>query len=122
MKTKILLLIIFSSIGILVRGQPKSGTIGVYKRISIVHNGKVTHTNDDAHYITFTKNGCYSSDAAGNTLGYNPMQYVKTEKNLYCYSTLLNNVKAQVYFSSDFSRINVRHGDYVDGFPNVYRM
>lgn len=94
--------------------QNNSNTTRLYKRVSIVQNGSKKTTNDDAHFITFTKNGFYVSDSNGNTLGGNLIKFIKNENNLHCYSGVINGANTDVFFSNDYSRINIRYGDRTD--------
>jgi hypothetical protein len=109
---------LLSSVLLLVGCPQLSGQTRLYKRIAIVTNGVRKAMNDDAHYITFTDQGCYWSDKAGLILGGAFARYIKDENNLHCYSELLSDGNtASLFFSNDYSRINVR---YNGGKTHVY--
>lgn len=86
----------------------------LYKRVMIVRNGVKTNKNDDAHYITFNKKGCYESDKNGYKNGNSSLiEYIKDENNLHCFYGNCPSGMANYYFSNDYSRLNVRLNDGV---------
>lgn len=99
------------SCGILAVSQNNNYITRLYKRISVVQNNKKQSTNDDAHFITFTRNGFYVSDSKGYSLGGNLVKFVKNDNNLHCYRGVIDGVDSEVFFSNDYSRINIKCGD-----------
>lgn len=91
--------------------QNHNGVTNLYRRILIVENNQKRTTNDDAHFITFTAKGFYTSDANGMSVGEQLIPFVKNEKSFHCYSGFFNGQYSQVFFSSDYSRINVIQGN-----------
>lgn len=88
--------------------QSPSGKTSLYKRVQIIENGSKRSVNDDAHFITFTANGCYASDSQGIGAGGGVIKYVKDDRGFHCYRGNFGGTYADVIFSSDYSRINVR--------------
>lgn len=87
-----------------------------YKRVAIVNNGKRTTTNDDAHYITFNSKGCYDSDKNGIAdISTCFVRFIKNANNMHCYKGPTYYGKAEYFFNSDYSRLNVKteSGTYV---------
>lgn len=76
----------------------------------VIENGRKTSANDDAHFITFNTKGCYASDMSGNTIGGGLLKFIKHENGLHCYSGMVNGVNSDIFFSSDYSRINIKSG------------
>lgn len=91
--------------------QNHNGITHLYKRILIVENNQKRATNDDAHFITFTAKGFYTSDANGMSVGEQLVPFVKNDKSYHCYSGFFNGRHSHVFFSSDYSRINVTQGN-----------
>lgn len=91
--------------------QNPSGRTMLYKRVMIVENNTKKTTNDDAHFITFNDKGCYASDEEGFSLGYTFMKFIKHQDNLHCYSGAVDGTAAEIFFSNDYSRINIRVGN-----------
>lgn len=88
-----------------------------YKRIKIVEKGRVTNVNDDAHYITFTKTGCYDSDVNGISTTSSGLKYIKSNNDIMCYYGICNyGACCYYYVSSSRDRINLEN----DGVVYVY--
>lgn len=86
----------------------------MYKRIMTVMNGNKQATNDDAHYITFNDKGCYESDKNGiSDNGNKFIKFIKNENNLHCYYGNGFFGNAFYYFSSDYSRLNIKMDDII---------
>lgn len=86
----------------------------MYKRIMIVTNGNKQIVNDDAHYITFNKKGCYESDKNGiSDNGNKFIKFTKDENNLHCYYGGGFYGDAFYYFSLDYSRLNIKTGNSI---------
>lgn len=79
----------------------------LYKRVMVVREGVKTVKNDDAHYITFTKKGCYDSDKRGIATSGNFINFTKDEKNLHCFYGRSYWGYAYYYFSNNYSRLNI---------------
>lgn len=80
-----------------------------YKRVMVVENGRKVNKNDDAHYITFNKKGFYESDKNGYENGNSSfVDFIKDENGYHCYFGNGYYGANHYYFSSDFSRLNVR--------------
>jgi len=80
----------------------------LYKRVMIVDNGNKMNKNDDAHYITFTDQGCYESDKDGFASEDRIIKFIKDENgNHYYYGSCIFG-KADYYFSNDYSRLNIQ--------------
>lgn len=80
-----------------------------YRRVKIVTNGIQQSVNDDAHYLTFSSNGFYESDANGYSVGNSKMiEFVKDDIGLHCYSGPGFYGYGNYFFSSDYSRINLK--------------
>mgnify|MGYP000174679189 FL=1 len=89
----------------------------MYKRIMTVINGNKQTMNDDAHYITFNNKGCYESDKNGiSDNGSSFIKFIKNENSLHCYFGNGFFGNAFYYFSSDYSRLNIK----VDDITHVY--
>lgn len=81
----------------------------MYKRIMIVENNNKKKMNDDVHYITFNSKGCYESNEKGISENeYKFMKFIKKENNLHCYYGNGFFGNAYYYFSSDYSRLNIK--------------
>lgn len=91
-----------------------------YKRVKIVENGVSKNCNDDIHFITFTNEGCYESDAKGFTENSsNFLTFSHSENGIKCYHGKGYYGNARYYFSTDLSRLNL----YVnDNLIYVYQM
>lgn len=76
-----------------------------------VKDGNKTTKNDDAHYITITSTTCYDSDENGYEASGRFLKFIKNENNLHCYYGLCKWGYAHYYFSSDYSRLNVKAND-----------
>lgn len=85
----------------------------LYKRVAIVKKGNRKTVNDDAHYLTFNKKGCYESDANGLSQGGELIRFRKKENNIHCYYGNSSFGMAHYYFSNDFSRLNIRLDDNI---------
>ncbi len=83
----------------------------LYKRVAIVKNGNRQTVNDDAHYLTFNKNGCYESDANGYSLGGDLIKFRKDENNIHCYYGNGMYGPSHYYFSSNYERLNIKIDD-----------
>lgn len=83
----------------------------LYKRVMIVKEGVRINKNDDAHYLTFTNNGCYESDKNGYSTSDKFLKFIKNENNLHCYYGSCSFGNANYYFSNDFSRLNIKLND-----------
>lgn len=88
----------------------------LYKRVMIIRNGTKNSVNDDAHFITFTKDGFYVSDQNGYGIGGNLIRHIKDDDGLHCYMGVIDGQHSEVFFSSDYSRINIKVNNQV----NVY--
>lgn len=97
--------------------QSSFGQTYRYKRVMIVDGGVRKSANDDAHYITFNSNGLYESDKSGYATGSKFVRFVKDANGLHCYYGNGYFGNAHYYFSSDYSRLNVRLG----GVTYVYQ-
>lgn len=106
-KLKFVILILLASVSIGVAQSP-TGRTSLYKRVQIIENGSKRSVNDDAHFITFTANGCYASDSQGIGAGGSLIKYVKDDRGFHCYRGNFGGMYADVIFSSDYRRINVR--------------
>lgn len=80
----------------------------LYKRVAIVKNGYRSTTNDDAHYLTFNKSGCYESDANGYSLGGGLIKFRKNDNNLHCYYGQGAYGLSHYYFSNNYGRLNIK--------------
>lgn len=109
-KTNLLILALICALIPAIAQKQTSGT-RLYKRVMIVQGGNKKSTNDDAHFITFNNNGCYVSDSNGYSTGDGLMKFVKNDNNLHCYSGTVDGQVADLFFSSDYSRLNIRKGD-----------
>ena len=77
----------------------------------IVKDGIKTNKNDDAHYITINDKGCYESNKDGFSTNDGFIKFTKNENNIHCYYGDCSFGMAHYYFSSDYSRLNVRIND-----------
>ncbi len=82
--------------------------IVLYKRTAIVGQSGKRTVNDDAHYITFNRNGCYPSDKNGNAICDEFFRYVKDSNGMHCYAGESNNGFSECYFSEKYDRINIK--------------
>ena len=96
-----------------------SGQTYRYKRVMIVDGNYKKNVNDDAHYITFNNKGCYESDSKGYAKTGGFISFTKNENNLHCYYGDSYWGKAHYYFSSDYSRLNVKTDDKVYVYQRV---
>lgn len=85
----------------------------LYKRVMIVKDGIKTNKNDDAHYITINDKGCYESNKDGFSINDSFVKFTKNEDNIHCYYGDCSFGMAHYYFSSDYSRLNVRINDHL---------
>ena len=101
---KTILLLVFA----LMTGNMIFAQTYLYKRVAIVKNGNRKATNDDAHYLTFNKSGCYESDANGYSLGGGLIKFRKNNNNLHCYYGQGAYGLSHYYFSNNYGRLNIK--------------
>lgn len=92
-------------------GQTEYGKARLYKRVMIVNGSSKQSVNDDAHFITFNHKGFYVSDSQGNGIGESIVPFVQNSSGYHCYEGYICGMNAQAFFSSDYSRLNVKSGD-----------
>lgn len=85
----------------------------LYKRVMVVANNRKIQKNDDAHYLTFTSNGCYESDKNGYDLGAPFISFVKRENGLQCFHGGGFYGEGDYYFRPDRSRFNLMVGSTI---------
>lgn len=79
-----------------------------YERTAVVENGVKKAASGDGHFITFTSKGCYDSDKNGYTENNGFIEYKRTENNIRNYYGDSYFGKAYYYFSTDYSRLNIK--------------
>ena len=100
---------IFCALFILLPQYLAFGETYHYSRVAVVKDGVKSSSSGDGHYLTFTSNGVYESDADGFSVGFGLLKYAGTDSNGHkCYEGNGFLGDWLVYrFSSDLQRINV---------------
>lgn len=91
-----------------------------YKRIKIINKTHIENVNDDAHYITFTKDRCYDSDENGisnNSLG---LEFIKSNNNILCYyGYCFWGSDCYYYVSASKDRININNNGIIYVYEKI---
>lgn len=90
-----------------------------YKRVMIIDGGNKINVNDDYHYITFNKKGCYESDSQGYAETNGFIRYLKDENNIHCYYGDGYWGKSHYYFSNNYSRLNIKTDDKIYVYQKI---
>jgi len=100
---------IFLSITVLLLSLTGVGAqINYYKQVKVVVGQQDKSGDNSGQFITINSKGCYDSDRSGNTVGNGFLQYQKTDKGMHIYFGKSFWGNAYYYFSSDYSRLNVK--------------
>jgi hypothetical protein len=84
-----------------------------YKQTKKVIDGRESVGDNSGQFITINEKGCYDSDKNGYTVGNGFLEYLRKDKDIQIYYGSSYWGRAYYYFSSDYSRVNVKTSDEV---------